>query len=233
VLREYAPVGKLPTEHIPTRRRDALRLLGLDEDDAGLQQRLTGFRRGRCLMRDHQGRISPVQVDLGDARAELEHPRAELAPATAPDSRYVRRMADFRAVEPLALWGFLTAGRYATCPAGRTLIAEGDPSDACYVTINGAVEKVIARGPRRIRAGLAGPGQPFGYESLIDGLPSPVTHTTRERTLLLIVGREAFERLYGGETAESHVVLDVILRNLMASLRQVLRPQARLASGSS
>jgi CRP/FNR family transcriptional regulator, cyclic AMP receptor protein len=190
-----------------------------------LKRRLAGAACARM-----RSQLATLAASLGASPAELEHPRAELEPAAAADSRYVRRMADFRAVDPLALWGFLTAGRYATCSAGRTLIAEGEASDACYVTINGAVEKVLARSGRRIRVGLAGPGQPFGYESLIDGLPSPVTETTRERTLLLVVGREAFERLYGGETAESHVFLDVVLRNLMASLRQVLRPQARLAS---
>jgi AAA domain-containing protein len=46
--------------------RKALRLLGLDEDDATLQQRLQSFRRGRCLMRDYEGRVSPVQIDLVD-----------------------------------------------------------------------------------------------------------------------------------------------------------------------
>jgi hypothetical protein len=48
--------------------RKALRLLHLDEDDEGLHQRLMGFRRGRCLMRDYQGRVSPVQIDLVDRR---------------------------------------------------------------------------------------------------------------------------------------------------------------------
>jgi hypothetical protein len=42
----------------------ALRLLGLDEDDAGLQQRMQSYRRGRCLMRDYEGRVSPVQIVL-------------------------------------------------------------------------------------------------------------------------------------------------------------------------
>lgn len=46
--------------------RKALRLLHLDEDDEGLRQRLTGFRHGRCLMRDYGGRVSPVQIDLVD-----------------------------------------------------------------------------------------------------------------------------------------------------------------------
>ena len=64
----------------------------------------------------------------------------------------------FHDFDSLALWGFLTAGRYAFLPPGRTLIAEGTPSSACFVMINGAVEKVIIRGDRRIRVGLAGPG---------------------------------------------------------------------------
>ena len=85
------------------------------------------------------------------------------------------------------------------------------------------------RGGRRIRVGLAGPGQAVGYESLIDGGSSPVTASTRERTLLLVLPHEAWDRLFGGETVGSYVFLDVIHRDLMAALRQALRPHARLA----
>jgi CRP-like cAMP-binding protein len=166
----------------------------------------------------------------GDADAPAADARAELEYCGPPDSRYVRRLANFRAFDSLALWGFLTAGRYARCPAGRTVVAEGEPSTACYVTINGAVERVIVRDGRRIRVGLAGPGLAFGYETLIDGGPSPVTAATRERTLLLVLPQTAFERLYGGEDSGSQVFLDVVLRDLMAALRQALRPHARLAA---
>jgi len=155
---------------------------------------------------------------------------AELEFCGPPDSKYIRRLATFRSFDSLALWGFLTAGRYARCRAGSTLVVEGLVSDACYLTINGAVEKVIVRGGRRIRVGLAGPGQAFGYESLIDGAPSPVTATTRERALLLVLPQQAFARLFHGEEAGSHVFLDVIHRDLMAALRQALRPHARLAA---
>ena len=55
-------------------------------------------------------------------------------------------MATFHEFDRLAVWGFLTSGRYARCEPGRTLLAEGTPSTACYLTINGAVEKVIVRG---------------------------------------------------------------------------------------
>ena len=169
----------------------------------------------------------------GDAAESAAETPACLEFCGPPDSAYVRRFATFRAFDSLALWGFLTAGRFARCPAGCTLIPEGAPSTACYLTINGAVEKVIVRGGRRIRVGLAGPGQAFGYESLIDGEPSPVTAATRERTLLLVLPQEPFERLFNGETNISHMFLDVIHRDLMAALRQALRPHARLASSSN
>lgn len=142
----------------------------------------------------------------------------------------MRRLATFHAFDSMALWGFLTAGRFARCPAGRSVVAEGTTSTACYLTMNGAVEKVIVRGGRRIRVGLAGPGHAFGYESLIDGGPSPVTATTRERTLLLVLPQLQFERLFHGEDSGSHAFLDVIDRDLMAALRQALRPQAQLAT---
>jgi CRP-like cAMP-binding protein len=89
---------------------------------------------------------------------------------------------------------------------------------------------VLLRGNRRIRVGLAGPGRAFGYESLIDGRPSPVTAITRERALLLVLPRDPFEQLFNGEDAVSRVFLDVILRELVAALRETLRPQARLSA---
>jgi CRP-like cAMP-binding protein len=180
-------------------------------------------------LRVHTAALAASLGDDEPSAAPPADPDAELEFCGPPDSGYIRRMATFRAFDSLALWGFLTAGRYALCPAGRTLITEGTASTACYVTINGAVEKILTRGDRRIRVGLAGPGQAFGYESLVDGGTSPVTASTKERTLLLVLPQEPFERLFQGETAGSHVFLDVIHRDLVAALRQAVRPHARLA----
>ena len=176
-----------------------------------------------------RGQYAKLAESLGGGAAPEVAAAAELEFRGPPDSRYVRRLANFHDFDSLALWGFLTAGRYALCPPNRTLVAEGKTSPACYLTINGAVEKVIVRGGRRIRVGLAGPGLAFGYESMIDGGPSPVTAITRERTLVLALPTAAFERLFSGEQPESHVFLDVIHRDLVGSLRQALRPHARLA----
>jgi hypothetical protein len=42
----------------------ALTLLGLDPDDAALQQTLLELDAGRCLFRDHRGRVEAIQVDV-------------------------------------------------------------------------------------------------------------------------------------------------------------------------
>jgi CRP-like cAMP-binding protein len=124
----------------------------------------------------------------------------------------------------------LTSGNYVRCPPGRTLVAEGAPSAAYYLTINGAVEKVLVRGNRRIRVGLAGPGRAFGYESLLDGRPSPVSAITRERSVLLALPSALFTQLFNGQDAVSRGFLDVIQKELIATLRETLRPCARLAA---
>ena len=46
--------------------RTALRLLGLQEHDEALQQELISNRHGRCLLRDHEGRVGAFQVDPFD-----------------------------------------------------------------------------------------------------------------------------------------------------------------------
>ena len=187
-------------------------------------------RLAALLTARHREQLRLLAASLDGELPDEEPAAVELEPSGPPDSRYLRRMAAFHAFDPLALWGFLTSGRYVRCRAGQTLLAEGMPSEACYLTINGAVEKVLIRGSRRIRVGLAGPGKPFGYESLIDGGASPVTAVARERSLLLMIERNAFDTLFTGEDAVSRVILDVIQGDLVATLRQTLRPQARLAA---
>jgi len=46
--------------------RAVLGLLRLDPEDAAMRAQLQGFRRGRCLMRDYDGRVGAVQIDLAD-----------------------------------------------------------------------------------------------------------------------------------------------------------------------
>jgi CRP/FNR family transcriptional regulator, cyclic AMP receptor protein len=212
-------------------RLDLAALLVAQEPAAfALRRRLVSHLAARV-----RSQLRSLAVSLGgDTDGSLDQGAAcelaDLEQCKPPDSKYVRRMATFNDFDPLALWGFLTPGKYVRCPPGRTLIAERTPSDAYYLTINGAVEKVLVRGDRRIRVGLAGPGMAFGYESLIDGCPSPVAAMTRERTLLLMLPRNVFEHLFCREDAVARVFLEAIQRDLLVTLRQALRPGVRLAA---
>ena len=57
-----------------------------------------------------------------------------------------------------------------------------------------------------------------------------VTAITRERTLLLVLPHDPFKQLFGRDDTIARVFLDVILRDLVATLRLTLRPHARLAA---
>jgi CRP/FNR family transcriptional regulator, cyclic AMP receptor protein len=220
-----------PATVLALTRYDFAALLARPDPSAfELKRRLASQFTGRL-----RNQLAQLALTLGgeasDASGgESARPLAELEPCGPPDSRYLSRMATFHDFDPVALWGFLTSGSYAMCPPGRMLLAEGTPSAACYLTINGAVEKVLIRGDRRVRVGLAGPGKAFGYESLIDDRPSPVTAITRERTLLLVLPHDPFKQLFGREDTIARLFLDVLLRDLVATLRLTLRPHARLAA---
>ncbi len=222
-----------------TETATVLALARLDFMGLLVGQHPTAFMLRRRLVSHLAGRLRAqlqyLAASLGgepvDASTEANAlALADLEQCKPPDSRYVRRMATFHDFGTLALWGFLTSGKYVRCPPGRTLVAEGMPSPAYFLTINGAVEKALVRDDRRIRIGLAGPGMAFGYESLIDGHPSPVAAITRERSLLLILPRDVFGQIVDKQDAVTRVVLEAIQRDLLVTLRQALRPSARLAA---
>jgi CRP-like cAMP-binding protein len=186
-----------------------------------------------------------AQVTAARLRRQLEQLAATLGPGppetapaavadqlddtTPPDPAYLRRMATFRAIDGRSLDDLLAAGRYASCPRGRTLEAEGARAGAFCLVVNGAVERMLVRGERRIRVGLAGPGQAFGYEGLLDDRPSPASAVARERTVLFLLPQEGFTRLFAGDDRASLALLDVVSRDLASWLRRVVRPQAHLA----
>ena len=212
-------------------REDFAALLARQDPSAfRLKRRLASLITARYRNQLRHLAVSLGGEVAGPAAQDPARAFAELDYSGPPDHEYLRRLANFNDFDSLALSGFLTSGSYARCPPGHTLLAEGAPSTACFLTINGAVEKALVRGDRRIRVGLAGPGKAFGYESLIDGNPSPVTAITRERALLLVLPRHPFEQLFNGEDAVSRVFLDAIQQDLVATLRQALRPHARLAA---
>ena len=195
----------------------------------GLKRRLASLFTARLRNQLSHLAGSPGDETAGPPAADVERALADLEYCSPPNSKYLQRMASFHEFDPVALWGFLTSGSYARCPPGRTLLAEGGALDGLLPDDQRRSREGAGRGGQPVRVGLAGPGKAFGYESLIDGRPSPVTAITRERALLLVLPRDPFEQLFNGEDAVSRVFLDVIQRDIVATLRQTLRPLARQA----
>jgi hypothetical protein len=68
----------------------ALSLLGLDCEDERLRQRLLQFRRGRCFMRDYEGRVGAIQLDPGaDLLERLDTTPGHSHPAGEGEGRRV------------------------------------------------------------------------------------------------------------------------------------------------
>lgn len=194
-------LGELPLldggQHSPTARVvEPARLQWLsrpDFTDLVARRHSTTFALKRGIARVACGRLrtrlATLAASLDDdpatePTAAAPPDPAAFEPCEAPNSAYVARLATFRAFDSLALRGFLTAGRFAKCPPGRALTAEGSTPTACYLKMNGRGRKGHHPQPPPHPHRPGRPSEVFGYESLIDGDTAPMTTTTRERALL-------------------------------------------------
>jgi len=93
---------------------------------------------------------------------------------------------------------------------GEELVIEGEPSDALYVIVRGAVE-LSAMGDQRLRRGE---GTAFGTWSLIDPAPSVVSARVLEHTRLLRITRSDFQELLSDHPALASGMLQALARRL-------------------
>ena len=175
------------------------------------------------------GNAPPAGVGEGFRDAGPE----DLPEGRLPDPAYVLRLPFFRSYGQTEFAELVKSSRLAVVSAGQAILSEDVQPDACYVTLNGAVEEGIRRGEESVRVRLCGPGRAFGYVGLIDGEPSSLSAVTRERSLLLVVPAARFEVLFNGGTISSYAFFNAIERDLMTALRQAQAPHARLAARAS
>ena len=85
--------------------------------------------------------------------------------------------------------------------AEEAIFREGDPGDAFYLVVSGAVE-VTRRDAdgEASRLGVRRSGESFGEMALLSGGPRAVTATAVEPTDLMIIRRHAFRELLGGDS---------------------------------
>ena len=107
-------------------------------------------------------------------------------------------------------------------PAGRTVFSQGDPGDALYVIVSGAVEVRGERDGQGERVAVLGPGDCLGEMALVTGDPRSATVVALSPTRLLRLDKERFRAL-----SERH---PVFLRELARVLcRRIARTSVDVA----
>jgi CRP-like cAMP-binding protein len=124
----------------------------------------------------------------------------------------------------------LCASSILELPRGHGVFSAGQPSAACFIVVRGAVEIRAQHAKRERRMAVLGPGQLLGYMSALENTMHGSDAAVRENALLLEISREAFEKLYFGNSAAATKLHRVIQKSLLASLGQTNRHLTRLIS---
>jgi CRP-like cAMP-binding protein len=152
-------------------------------------------------------------------------------PAVAPPHSYLARLALFRDLRDRELHEVLAVSDVVDVGRGTEVCAEGATPAFCAVTLCGALEELVRRGDRGVRVRLVGPGMATCYVGLLDGLPSSVRVSARERARLALVSRAAFDELVAARTRAGRSFLEALQRDLVGALRVAQHPLARLSFG--
>ena len=130
-------------------------------------------------------------------------------------------------------------------PKGRTIVAEGEPSQSLYVLLSGRakVQRSDTEGKEVILAVL-GPGDFFGEVSLLDGGPRTATARVQDDATLLTLRRDAFLDFLRTYPSAAIHLLEVLgrrergsvdklrgIRNLNEVMAQRLTTWDRVANG--
>jgi CRP/FNR family cyclic AMP-dependent transcriptional regulator len=111
-------------------------------------------------------------------------------------------------------------------PKGRTIVAEGEPSQSLYVLLSGRakVQRSDTEGKEVILAVL-GPGECFGEMSLIDDAPRSASVITIESCDFMSINKESFKSIL----QSSPEICMRIMKGLVKRLREADRKIETLA----
>ncbi len=112
--------------------------------------------------------------------------------------------------------------------AGDVVFEAGAPGGALVVVAEGTVEIAVARGARRHRLAVLGPGKVLGEVSLVDRGARSATCAALDDAVLLELTAESFDALAGADVPLR--MLEAIIANLVAAQGRADRARVRLAA---
>ena len=113
---------------------------------------------------------------------------------------------------------------------GQWLLAAGQPANACYLVVRGAVEaNIYFQGCVR-RLAVLGPGSLVGYMGILAGTPHNTNARAREKSVLLEFPAAVLMQLYKGTSGADVKTQHAIQRNLLQSLSRSYSQMSRLVT---
>ena len=187
-----------------------------------------------------------IRADHASLAASIDggaaHPRAAAAtpgpvppePEVAkPSAVYAARLPFFRSLGPDLAAALLDRGEIVQFAPRTVILEEGEMASHLHITLNGAVEDVLRRGPQSLRVRFAGPGRAFGYLGLLDGRPATASSVARERSVALAVEAREFGALLRDADDFSRSFAAAVESDLMEMLRSTAAPKAQLATAGA
>lgn len=130
---------------------------------------------------------------------------------------FLRRVRLFSSLSEQQLEVLAAGSVRRNYPKGRTIVAEGEPSQSLYVLLSGRakVQRSDSEGKEVILAVL-GPGECFGEMSLIDDEPRSASVITLESCDFMSINKDSFKAML----VQSHDIAMQIMKGLIRRLRE-------------
>jgi CRP-like cAMP-binding protein len=212
--------------------RADFRAMAAGRDAAALQVQ-------RSITRALVGRLRALNARV------LEHPgQAEKAAPTLPagPAKATAPSFDWRAFLPALPFfeGFdlreidelASAGRAYELARGAVLFEAGEPAEACFIVVRGALEVAARAGNLRRRIAVCGPGELVGYLSVLEGAHHGASAQVRESACLLELSAAAFRGLHEGASGTCVRLQQAIHRSLLRSLARTNTQLTRLITAA-
>jgi len=185
----------------------------------------------RALMRDLLAKLRALNGRALAHAAPEDRPARRALPAADPLAGVARReRADFDLEAFLPRLPFFSGfdaeevaalaaeARLLELPHGAWLFVQGQPAEACFLVVRGAVEVLARARDRERRVAIAGPGELVGHLALLEGCAHGASACMREAGWLLEWPRATFLRRCDGADALALRLVRAVQASLLRAL---------------
>ena len=174
------------------------------------------LRKSQSISRLAADVLKPIQALLVRQNCRSPHGRRPIGTGSIPEvgmaqdenKAFLKRVPLFSGLTDGQIERLAAGSVRRNFPKGRTIVAEGEPSQSLYVLLSGRakVQRSDTEG-KEVILSVLGPGECFGEMSLIDDAPRSASVITLESSDFMSIAKESFKahpRLEPGDLPADH-----------------------------